>query len=106
MGLFRMGDFEAMRPGYALLAALGVLAITASAGADEPRKVTEPTVLHEPAEITQVVDAFDDDDPFDLHLSLGYQQTWTSAKIRRESFANQPGLSSGDFTADNMNVAN
>ncbi|HEX3775198.1 MAG TPA: hypothetical protein VHV51_12085 [Polyangiaceae bacterium] len=77
----------------------------APAHADEPRKVSEPTVLREPAEITQVADAFDDDDPFDLHLSLGYEASWSAATIRRETSITQPGLSQGGFTQANMNAA-
>src|SRR5512143_373416 len=105
MGRSRMGSSDAMRLGSGVLTAIGLTGLTAHALADEPRKVTEPSVLREPAEITQVVDAFDDDDPFDLHLSLGFQQTWKSAKIRRESFIQQPGLTTGGFTSNNLNVA-
>jgi hypothetical protein len=105
MGLSRMGSFDTMRLGSGFLLTVGLIASTVPAGADEPRKVTEPSVLREPAEVTNVVDAFDDDDPFDLHLSLGFQQTWKSAKIRRESYMNQPGLSTGDFTSNALNVA-
>lgn len=85
--------------------ALAALTLAPATRADEPALTGEPVVLNEPAEITQVVDAFDGDDPFDLHLSLGFQQTWKSAKIRRESSINQPGLSSGGYVADTMNVA-
>ncbi|HEY3495151.1 MAG TPA: hypothetical protein VGK73_10715, partial [Polyangiaceae bacterium] len=74
------------------------------AHADEPRKATEPSVLREPTEIVQVADAFDDDDLFDLHLSLGYQHTWKNAKIYRETAIAQSGLSGGGFTASNMSV--
>jgi hypothetical protein len=86
-------------------AAISLLLCTGQALADEPRKVTEPSVLREPTEITQVVDAFDDDDPFDLHLSLGFQRTWKSAKIRRETSVSQPGLTTGGYVSDRMNVA-
>ena len=81
------------------------LGVSSRARADEPRKVTEPNVLREPAEITQVPDAFDDDDPFDLHLSLGYESTWTSAVIRRDTSIVQPGLGGGGFGASNLNAA-
>src|SRR4051812_15133129 len=81
------------------------LSVGARAHADEPRKVSEPSVLREPAEITQVPDAFDDDDPFDLHLSLGYESTWTSSVIRRETSIAQAGLTTGGYTQSNMNVA-
>lgn len=100
-----MESSDAMRLGTSVALALGILGATATGRADEPRKVTEPRVLKEPAEVTQVVDAFDDDDPFDLHLTLGYQHTWKNATILRETYINQPGLSTGGFTASTMNVA-
>ena len=43
-------------------------------------KAGEPRMLSEPGEVTDVVDAFDGDDLFDLHLTLGYQYTWKSAQ--------------------------
>ena len=55
--------------------------------------------MSETAEITSVVDAFDKDDPFDLNLTLGFQQTWKAANIHRETALNQPGLSSGGYVA-------
>jgi hypothetical protein len=67
--------------------------------------VSEPSVLREPSEVVQVVDAFDDDDLFDLHLSLGYQSTWKSAKILRESSLTDAGFSDGGFSRANLNVA-
>lgn len=92
---------------YALGAcsALGVLTISAASRADEPRKVTEPSVLRESAEITSVADAFDDEDPFDLHLTLGFQQSWRSGHILRESNSGLDQFSSGNFVANNVNVA-
>ena len=81
------------------------LCASSRARADEPRKVNEPNVLRDSAEVTQVADAFDDDDAFDLHLSLGYESTWTSAVIRRETSIGQAGLSTGGFTQRNLNVA-
>ncbi len=87
-----------------LLAAIVVLRAS-TARADEPRKVNEPPVMREPGEIVQVADAFDDNDPFDLHLSLGYQSTWTNARIYRETAIRQTGLTTGGYTTANMNVA-
>lgn len=84
---------------------LAGLLMTSLAHAEEPRKVSEPSVLREPAEVVQVVDAFDDDDLFDLHLSLGYQSTWTSAKIMRESSITDAGFSDGGYSRANLNVA-
>jgi hypothetical protein len=76
------------------------------ARADEQRMVNEPRILKEPAEITQVADAFDDDDDvFDLHLSLGYESTWASSVIRRESSISEPGLGDGGYAQSNLNVA-
>jgi hypothetical protein len=87
------------------LAALAQGLVARPAAADEPKKVTEPSVLREPAEIVQVADAFDDDDVFDLHLSLGYQHSWRNSKIYRENTILQTGLARGGFTATNLNVA-
>ena len=88
----------------AVIAAL--LGLAGGARADEPRKVTEPNVLRETAEITSVADAFDDEDRFDLHLSLGFQQTWTGGKILRETNGDLPQYSSGGYVAGNQAVAN
>src|SRR5258708_3754449 len=88
--------------------AASIMGVVSSAHADEPAKVGEPHVLSEPGEVTDVVDAFDGDDPFDLHLTLGYQYSWKTSHVRRETSignAANPGLSTGDFTASNMNVA-
>jgi len=101
-----MDNFDAMRLGLAVATAVVALGSSGVAQADEPHKVTEPAVLQEPAEITQVVDAFDDqnDDPFDLNLTLGYQQTWKGANIRRESAIAQPGLTTGGYVSDTLNI--
>jgi hypothetical protein len=84
---------------------LAGLLFTSLSFAEEPRKVSEPSVLREPSEVVQVVDAFDDDDLFDLHLSLGYQSTWKSATIMRESSLTDPGFSDGGYSRANVNVA-
>jgi hypothetical protein len=75
------------------------------ARADEPRRVNEPDALSDSAEVTQVADAFDGNDLFDLHLSLGYQVSTQSANILRESHIVQPGLSDGDYVNASLNVA-
>jgi hypothetical protein len=98
------------RLGAGLWAAAALL-VAASAQANEPKKASEPRIMAEPGEITNVVDAFDDDNgnPFDLHITLGFQQSWLSSKILRESSigskANNPGLTTGGFTSSQMNVA-
>ncbi len=91
----------------ALAGALGValLTFTSAAAADEPVAAREPRLLRETGENTTVIDAFDDDDPFDLNLLLSLRQSWKSANIRRETALAQPGLSTGGFVAANENVA-
>src|SRR5262245_10765390 len=92
----------------AVPAALFLSTIARPARADEPIKLGEPRVLSEPGEVTDVVDAFDGDDVFDLHLTIGYQYSFKSAHIRRETnISNSANLqgSTGLFTAGNMNVA-
>src|SRR3954451_16064422 len=100
----RTVETKAIAAPFALAVALG----STAARADEPMKLGEPHVLSEPGEVTDVIDAFDGDDVFDLHLSIGYQFTTKSAHIRRETNISNSmnlGLSTGDFTASNMNVA-
>ncbi len=93
------------------LAFAGALAVLASppftglARADEPIAPGEPHLMSETAEVTSVVDAFDDNDPFDLNLMIGFQQTWKNTNIRRETSLNQPGLSTGGFVAATENIA-
>jgi len=88
-----------------LLATLGLVFGSSLAHAEEPRKVSEPSVLQEPAEVTNVVDAFDDNDKFDLNLTLGFQQTWKGGNIHRETHSDLDQFSSGGYTAGNLDVA-
>jgi hypothetical protein len=81
------------------------LVIGQSARADEPRSATEPRVMQEPGEVVNVIDAFDEGDPFDIAISLGFQYSTKSAKILRETNVFGPGLTSGGFTSNLMNVA-
>src|SRR5262249_13759123 len=73
--------------------------------ADEPRSASEPRVMEEPGEVTNVIDSFEEGDPFDLNISLGFEYAAKSAKIMRETTIAAPGLSSGGFTSDLLNVA-
>ncbi len=87
-------------------ATLSVLSVATPALADEPRSATEPRVMMEPGYVVDVIDAFDDNgDPFDLNLSLGFGYSSKSARITRETTIFQPGLSTGNFTAHTLNVA-
>jgi hypothetical protein len=100
-----MKSLQTVPMGCGLLGALAVFFCGTPAQAQEPYKATERPVLSEPGEVTQVVDAFDGDDPFDLHITLGYQHSWKHANILRETSIDQGSLSSGGYTADSMNVA-
>lgn len=96
-----------LRRFHLLAAALvGVSVFAARARAEEPIKAAEPRMLREPAQITNVVDAFDGEDNFDLNLSLGFQQTWRRGHIQRETHSTLDQLSSGGYTAGNLKVAN
>jgi hypothetical protein len=77
----------------------------ATAHADEPRRASEPRIMAEPGEVTNVVDAFDEGNPFDIHVTLGFQQSFYGGKIRRESSIPQGTLATGNFTSPLMNVA-
>jgi len=90
------------------LGVLGVLLLVGVARpvrADEPVGAREPRLMSETSEITTVADAFDKDDPFDLNLVLGFQQTWKHASIRRETQLFQSGLSQGNFIPATENIA-
>lgn len=81
------------------------LLVAPPASADEPRAANEPRLLEETAGITQIVDAFDEGDLFDLKLSLGYEYSRRTAPIRRETSILEPGLSTGGYVSDALNVA-
>ena len=100
-----MKSLQTVPMGCGLLGALALVSLGTPAQAEEPFKATERPVLNEPGEVTQVVDAFDGEDPFDLHITLGYQHTWKSGNVLRETYIDQGSLSSGGYTADSMNVA-
>ena len=70
------------------------------AKAEEPRTAKEPRLMAESTEITQVADAFDDDDPIDVNLSLGYQYSSRSADILREA-----ATSTGFYTRGTDKIA-
>ena len=93
----------------AALAGAGVVlasvCATSSALADEPRNTTEPRVMMESGNVTNVIDAFDDGDAFDLNISLGFDYSNKSAKILRETSIAEPGLTTGGFNTHLLNVA-
>lgn len=89
----------------AAAALAAVLLGSGLARAEEPRNATEPRLMMESGEVTNVIDAFDDGDVFDINISLGFLYTSKNAKILRENTISQPGLTTGGFTAHTLNVA-
>jgi len=83
----------------------GFMLAPAAAWADEPRTASEPRIMMESGEVTNVIDAFDDGDPFDINVSLGFEFSSKSAKILRETQIKAPGLTTGGFTSNLLNVA-
>ena len=94
-----------MRRAWLVLVVAPALFASSRALADEPIAASEPRLLDETAEVTSVVDAFDRENPFDLHISAGFIQRWKRADIHRESELSQPGLTTGGFVANTENVA-
>lgn len=86
-------------------AAVALVLSDAPARGDELVAAKEARHLRETGENTTVIDAFDEDDPFDANLLLTLRQTWKSANIRRETSLAQNGLSSGNYTSAAENVA-
>lgn len=89
----------------AAVAGAGLLLAPSAAWAEEPRNATEPRVMMESGEVTNVIDAFDDGDPFDVNVSLGFEYAAKSATILRETSIFAPGLTTGGFTTNLLNVA-
>jgi hypothetical protein len=84
---------------------LPLMGVARTVDADEPVAAREPQLMSETAEITSVVDAFDENDPFDLNLVIGFSQSWKHASIRRETQIAQPGLATGGFIPATENIA-
>jgi hypothetical protein len=83
----------------------GVLLGTGLARADEPHNATEPHIMGEPGEVTNVISSFEEWKSFRLNLSLGFDYSNKSATILRETSIAQPGLTTGGFTTHLLNVA-
>lgn len=93
-------------PGTRLgLLCVAALLVPRVASADEPRSATEPRVMMESGEVTNVADAFDAGDQFDLNISLAFSYQSKSAKILRETSVAEPGLTTGGYTSRLLNVA-
>jgi len=73
------------------------------AGASRARaQADEPLVLmNEPTSFTDVVDAFDDHDPFDVNITIGYLRTMEIGRVQREA----PATGDHRMTRDWIDVA-
>jgi hypothetical protein len=92
---------------------LGLCCVAAPAVAQEQDSALKPQVMQEPGFVTDVIDAFDDDngDPFDIKVTLGFRYLSKKARILRESSAfragsgaTAAGLTTGGFTSRLQNV--
>ena len=72
--------------------------------ADDQKERLRPRVMQEPGEVVDVIDAFDEGDPFDIAVSVGFQYLSKRARILRETPIFEPGLTNGGFTSRTMNV--
>ena len=68
---------------YALAGFFGLLClgVTLDAAAQEDGELR---LMNEPHSYTDVVDAFDDEDPFDINVTVGYRHEYTYGNIQRE----------------------
>lgn len=105
MRLRCVSNGHAPRLGFAVAGVLLVELVAGEASADEPRLKGEPRVLFESTELTRVVDAFDEGNPFDLHLSLGYRHSAKRAKIYREATLGDEGVSTENLSQPQVPVA-
>ncbi len=88
------------RAPYSLLLMAIVLVAWAPrpAAADDGSGGDDGSTLHlmgEPASYTDVIDAFDGDDPFDLNVTLGFDRSRTSGTIQRQTLDSMNGMSGG-----------
>jgi hypothetical protein len=78
-----------------LWASLPVLLLSGGAAAEE----ASSPLMREPIGYTSVADAFEEGDPFDANVHLGFRRSWSSGSIQREiiDIASQDGRSSRHF---------
>src|SRR5689334_4581986 len=73
--------------------------------ADEPKTATEPRIVQDAGDIVNVLDAFDDHDPFDISFGLGFQYFNKSATVKRETTLSAPSFTTGLYTSNALKVA-
>lgn len=62
----------------------GSLALPLQASAQDEAEDGRPEMMREPTSYVDVVDAFDDDDLFDINITAGYLRTWELGRIERQ----------------------
>lgn len=90
------------RRGIAWLGAAAVacaVALPGVARADDDDLV----LMREPTSFTDVIDAFDDDDPFDVNVTIAYLRTWELGRVQRE--ANGAGAADGRMSQHWLDLA-
>ncbi len=75
------------------LAVLGALCCAVPAVASAQQGDGDLRLMNEPHSYVDVVDAFDEDDPFDINLSAGYEFMYQSGMVQRERGTYDPGTS-------------
>ncbi len=66
----------------AALSLVGLLPLTAQA--QEETEDGRPEMMREPTSYVDVIDAFDDEDLFDINITAGYLRTWELGRIERQ----------------------
>jgi len=71
--------------------------------AAQAQDAEEELRLHsDPHSFTNVIDAMDGDDPFDINVSLTFNREWSTGEIQRE--INDPAVANGRNSANNIPV--
>jgi len=68
---------------WAVVALVVPFGLVSSARADEDAD-QRLDLMNEPISFTDVIDAFDDNDLFDLNISVGYERMWELGRIQRQ----------------------
>jgi len=84
------------------LAGIGLTSSASPARAEDPPLV----LMGSPTSFTDVADAFDDDDPFDLNLSLTFERSQTSGTIQQEAPSDLPGAQRYVDVAEARSITN
>ena len=79
--------------------AVALVAAGANAGLAEDGELR---LMRESIQYTNVADAFDEDDPFDLNVHVGYRRSRYTAPLQRE--INDPTSTAGRSTANQLNI--